>query len=245
MEEEEKLTKREKKRLAKEKKRNQRTRDQRISKFKNWIIGLLVIGIIGFGGFKLVKWINTPTTETVEPAVVTKDDQIKGNPDASLTLIEYSDFQCPACASYAPVVKQLNEEFPENLRIVYRHFPLTSIHKSAIDAAKAAEAAGKQGKFWEMHDKLFERQEDWAEDGNLKGKFEEYAKELELDEEAFKNDYESGEIKDKINEHIFAGNRLGINSTPTFILGDQKIQNPHGFEAFRQLIEDQLGAGSE
>lgn len=240
MEEEEKLTKRERKKLAKEKKRKAREKGEMFTNVKKYSMWVVIILIVGFGGFRLIKWINTPTTETVEIGQITENDHIKGNPDAALTLIEYSDFQCPACASYAPVVRQLNEEFFDELRIVYRHFPLTSIHGNAYDAAKAAEAAGKQGKFWEMHDILFEKQDDWESDGNPKDKFIEYANDLGLDEEMFTNDYESSEFEDKINQDIFVGTRLNIDSTPTFILGDQKIQNPRGLDAFMELIENQL-----
>ena len=91
-----------------------------------------------------------------------EEDRVKGNEEAGVVLIEYSDFQCPACGSYYPIVKALSEEFPEELLIVYRHYPLTNIHPNAFSAAKASEAAANQGKFWEMHDMLFERQAEWA-----------------------------------------------------------------------------------
>lgn len=90
------------------------------------------------------------------------NDNVKGSREAKAVLIEYSDFQCPACQVYYPVVKQLTEELGNEILVVYRHFPLTTIHPNALPAAKAAEAAGKQGKFWEMHDMLFDKQSEWS-----------------------------------------------------------------------------------
>lgn len=243
MEENKHLTKRERKKLAKEKKVEKREKGERIKKLKSYAIYFAVIAVVIFGGFKLIRWINTPTVElTSEPIEVTEEDWTKGAENAQVTIIEYSDFQCPACKSYYPVVGRLSEEFSENVKIVYRHFPLVSIHSNAFDAARAAEAAGKQGKFWEMHDLLFENQDDWANDGSPKDKFKDYAKELELNEETFENDYESSEVEDKINEHIFQANRLGLSSTPSFVLNDQIIQNPRGYEAFKTLVEKNLNS---
>ena len=165
------------------------------------------------------------------------DDWIKGGIRAGVTLIEYGDFQCPACASYAGVVKELASTFPNELRIVYRHFPLTQIHRNALPAARAAEAAGKQGKFWEMHDLLFEKQGLWSNEGNAVALFLEYAKSLGLDEEKFKRDYDSSEVRARIEAQLASANALGLNSTPSFLLNGKKLLNPKTLADFQALVE--------
>ncbi len=114
-------------------------------------LGLGVLVLIIYGIAKNP----TPATLQTDPNMVRVEDHVKGPTNAKATLIEYSDFQCPACAAYFPIVKQLQETFPQDLRVIYRHFPLTQIHNNAFDAARAAEAADLHGKFWEMHDILF------------------------------------------------------------------------------------------
>lgn len=178
-----------------------------------------------------------PETSSVTGQEVTADDWVKGPADAKVTLIEYSDLQCPACASYYPLVKDLGKAFPKDLRIVYRHFPLRQIHTNAQLAAQAAEAAGIQSRFWEYHDILFERQRDWAIEDDPRELFYKYAKELKLDEEKFKTDIDSEAVKQAIDLDIKQGMQARVNATPSFILNGQKIVNPRSLEEFKQLIE--------
>ena len=239
--EEEKLTKREKRILAKEEKKKERVLRERSGKLQKIVIGLLILAGLGYGGYRFFQWINAPQPEVTQTEIeVAGDEWIKGNPEASITLVEYSDFQCPACKNYFPLVKRLSEELPDGLRIVYRQYPLTSIHRNAMDAAKASEAAGKQGKFWEMHDLLFENQDTWAADSSPKDKFEGYASEIGLDIEKYKADYDSDEVKDAVNEDITTANRLGLSSTPSFTLNGRKIENPNSYDVLKQLIEDEI-----
>ena len=239
--EEEKLTKRERRMLAKEDKQKEREKSARAGKIKKWIAWFLVVFALIFGGYKLVVWINTPQDEQA-PATVTlgENEWSKGNPQADVILIEYSDFQCPACKTYYPLIRRLSEELGDELRIVYRHLPLVSIHKNAIAAASAAEAAGRQEKFWEMHDKLFDNQDNWADDSNPDDKFKSYAAELELDLEKFISDYESSEVKNDVNSDLTAANSLRLNSTPSFVLNGRKLQNPRGYDDFKKVLEDEI-----
>lgn len=239
--EEEKLTKREKRALAKEEKKKEQMRRERSGKLSKIVIGLLILAGLGYGGFRFFQWINAPQPEVTQAEIdVAGDEWIKGNPEASVTLVEYSDFQCPACKNYFPLVKRLSEELPQDLRFVYRQYPLTSIHRNAFASAKASEAAGKQGKFWEMHDLLFENQDSWSTDSNPDDKFEGYAGEIGLDIEQFKTDYDSDEVKDAVNEDITTANRLGFSSTPSFTLNGRRIENPRSYDALKQLIEDEI-----
>ena len=171
----------------------------------------------------------------------TADDWIKGNPGAKVYLIEYSDLQCPACRAYWPLIKQVESEFANDIKIIYRHFPLTTIHKNAQLAAQAAEAAGLQGKFWEMHDLLFEKQLDWSNLSNVSEKFTEYAGQLGLNVEKFKNDLNSDTVKDEVREDVATGNKAQVRGTPSFYLQGKKITNPQSYDELRQLILKQIG----
>lgn len=146
---------------------------------------------------------------------------IKGDSEARVTVVEFSDFQCPACRSVGGVVAQVDDL--EGVRFVYRHFPLISIHDSAFDASVAAEAAGEQGKFWEYKSLLFERQGEWSESGDVRGKFVEYARELSLDEEQFVADLSSSELREVVRNDYQLGSRVGVKATPTFFVNEKKV----------------------
>jgi protein-disulfide isomerase len=242
MDEDKQLTKKEKRVLAKEKKRSERRKRETIRRFKNWFVGLLVIVALFVGGYKLWEWVNTPTEVPQDVLEIKENDWIKGNPDAKVTLIEFADFECPACAAYSSDTKRLVEQFPNDIRYIYRHFPLVSTHKNASSAARSAEAAGRQGKFWEMHDLLFERQSDWSREGNPLDKFVSYINELELDEDKFVGDYESDEVKQRVNDDLNGANRLRINSTPTFFLNGSRMDTPRNYDEFKSLIESEVNS---
>lgn len=164
---------------------------------------------------------------------------LRGNQEAKVSIIEFSDFQCPACSAYEPVLQELMRSYSEQVRLDYRHFPLPQ-HQNAEPAARAAEAAGVQGKFWEMHDILFNRQRDWSEAKNAKEIFTGYARDLELQLEKFQADYDSAATMDRITNDVTAATALKVNSTPTFFLNGRKIASPAAYDAFRDLIEAEL-----
>jgi protein-disulfide isomerase len=187
-----------------------------------------------------IIWMNSSAKETreSEPSIVKLQIWTKGNPEAKIVLEEYSDFQCPACGAYDPIIKQLTREFGSNIQFTYRHFPLRQIHTNADLAARAAEAAGMQGKFWEMHDTLFEHQKEWSNSGNAKEDFVNYAQKLGLDAKRFISDLDSKEVKEKVDSDQKSGERLGVNSTPTFLLNGEEIQNPRSYEEFKNLLQN-------
>lgn len=156
---------------------------------------------------------------------------------SKVELVEYSDFQCPACRSYEGMLRQLITERGSMLKFTYRHFPLFQIHNNADITARAAEAAGKQGKFWEMHDLLFDRQTDWAEKLNSESLMKEYAKELGLNEAQFASDLDSDFVKEVVAADYARGMQLGINATPTFFVNGVKIQNPRSYQEFLAIID--------
>lgn len=169
---------------------------------------------------------NTGTTSTTEP---------QGEPQA-VHIIKYSDYQCPACKAYIPVQEQLEEEYGDLVEIEYRHFPLSG-HQFADLAARSAEAARNQGKYKEMHDLIFEHQEEWARGGAYEH-FTSYAEEIGLDVEQFEEDLESGEVNRIVESQKAEGERRTVNSTPTFFINGQKIQqNPQSYEQFKSMVE--------
>ena len=236
------LSKKERRELRRQEKLSQRdavANKKRTSSVLLWSFIIIFVG----GTIALMIGLmskNSPTQFVAGAIKAASDnDQIKGAPlpEAKIVLIEYSDFQCPACRSYYPMVKKLSQEFP-NLSVVYRHFPLPQ-HTNARPAAQAAEAAGQQGKFWEMHDVLFDNQQNWAESRTSQETFLGYALAFGLDIEKFKTDYDSSETKTKIEKDYQSGGR-DINGTPTFFVNDKKIQNPQNYDEFRSLLE-QIG----
>lgn len=202
------------------------------------------VGITAGIIFLVMSVINNPNNSGIAPALakpVTAEDWIKGDSAAALELLEYGDFQCPACRTYFSVLAQLKQDMgPETLKVVFRHFPLSSIHKNAKVAAYAAEAAGKQGKFWEMHDVLFEKQSDWANLGKPEDKFLEYADQLKLDKQQFQNDMKSDAIKAKVDQQYNDGVAMGINSTPTFYLNGKRLPSARSFDEFKSFLTDAL-----
>lgn len=240
------LSKEEKRQLAKQEKVKARSVEMGKASVKKFGVWAVIIALVGFLGYRFITWLGTPSsipqTQVGEVAPVAADEWIKGNPDAATTLIEYGDFQCPACGAYFPLVKQLVEQNPESLRVVYRHFPLVNIHPNALPAARATEAAGLQGKFWEMHDLLFANQSEWSDLDNAQDKFIDYAGEIGLDTEQFKADMASSAVQDAINADLVTGNAAGVNSTPTFVLNGQAITLTSSATDFVTTVETALSS---
>lgn len=179
---------------------------------------VLLLGVALFGVVSFAKGVKqTPITGVLTTKEISPLDHVEGNKTASTTLVEYSDLQCPACAAYFPVVKEIAKTYAKDLAIVYRHFPLAQ-HKNGLAAAQAAEAAGKQGKFWEMHDILFTRQNDWAFLPDPTSTFAKYAAELSLDMVSFKRDINDPVLLKKINDDRASGLAARVQATPTFFL---------------------------
>lgn len=179
----------------------------------------------------------------VDPANLTAISQIdhfKGSKNSKVVLIEYSDLQCPACAAYYPLVKQLAAEYGDSIAIVYRHLPLIQIHRNAVIAAFATEAAARQDKFWEMHDKLFDTQTSWSTENDPLILFTNYAEELGMKPDKFQADMESEIVRQKVSIDFASGNYNGVQGTPSFFINGQKIQNPRNYEQFKKVIDVML-----
>lgn len=163
---------------------------------------------------------------------VSSDDHIQGSASASITLVEYGDFQCPYCAMAYPIVKQLQKHFGKQLRFVFRNFPLAEVHPFAKPAAETAEFAGTFDQYWEMHDLIYETQEylSNAHFFELAGKLGLPTKELEL---ALRNKT----FEPKIQKDFIGGTRSGVNGTPTFFINDQRYDGPMELESMIHAIE--------
>lgn len=205
-------------------------------------IGVVVIALIGlmFWGAKQTVEIKPP----FEPGAVHPLDNVTGNASSSVVMVEYSDFECPACRAYSGVVKQIMVEFGDKMVFVYRNFPLTEIHQNAELAARAAQAAGKQGKFWEMHDLLFEKQDEWAQAANPEPMFESYSTLLGISVDQFKIDSGSKEVISFVRAQRASALKLGLQGTPSFFINGKQIQNPSSVDAFRTLIKAAINSQS-
>jgi len=166
---------------------------------------------------------------------VSADDHAEGPADAPLTLVEYGDYQCPYCGAAYPVVKHLQKTLGKKLRLVFRNFPLTQAHPYALIAAKAAEAAALQGKFWEMHDLLFEQQT------LLKPEIiPTWAQRIGLNIEQFGNDMKQAVVEKRIQEDRRSGIRSGVNGTPTFFINGTRYDGPHDYRSLLAALESEL-----
>ena len=236
------LTKKESRALKRQEKLSQRetlARRKHINRYALWGGMLAILALFIFGVAKLAIYAGTHQTASLAVAVG-GEDLFKGGADARVVLVEYSDFQCPACARYAPVVKAVAEEFGNNLKVVYRHFPLNSIHKNADLAARAAEAAGLRGKFWEMHDLIFENQQNWAASDSAEKVFVGFAYDLGLNTDQFKEDLASSRVKSAVEEDLQSGEMSSVAGTPTFFLNGRIIPNPRSLDEFKKVISAEL-----
>jgi len=166
---------------------------------------------------------------------VSARDHTVGRADAPLTLVEYGDYQCPYCGAVYPVVKRLQKASGKKLRFVFRNFPLTQAHPYAMVAAEAAEAAGLQGKFWGMHDLIYENQADLAPDV-----LPAWAETLELDLQEFALAIKKGEIIKRIKEDRMSGIQSGVNGTPCFFINGARYDGRADYEPLRAALEQQL-----
>lgn len=179
-----------------------------------------------------------PVPETKIAPEVQASEHIWGNPDAKVTIIEYSDFECPFCGRHYPTMKQIKDTYGDSVRIIFRHFPL-DFHAHAVPAAKALECAGDQNKFWEMYEKLFV-------EANVNARFGEenlyltFAKELGLNEATF-SACTAGTTKDgKIKDDMDAGAAAGVTGTPGTFINDKYVSGAYPFEYFQSIIDAEL-----
>ena len=163
---------------------------------------------------------------------VTPEDHIQGDPDAELTLLEYGDYECPHCGRAYGIVKQVQKHFGRRLRFVFRNFPLSQIHPNAQTAAETAEFAGAHGRFWEMHDLIFENQDRLGQPLLFA-----LTEQLGLDPQDLRDALTAGEFEPRVRRDFLSGVRSGVNGTPTFFVGAQRHDGPWEFEDLVTALE--------
>lgn len=208
------------------------------------LIGISVATVVIVIGASLLIGGKTSTEPQAAPVTNTEalrrsDSHVEGPAKSKVTIVEFGDFQCPACGAAHPVVAQILREYEGKVTFVFRNFPLT-MHKNANTAAHAAEAAGAQGKFFEMHDRLFSNQKDWEESENPMEQFTAYAKELKLDEEKFKSDVATKKYEKKIQKDTDDGYAVGVDATPTFFINGVKQEGGLKLDDFKEKIDAAL-----
>ena len=204
------------------------------------VIGGIIAGsaaglwLSGYGKSHLTTVRSEPLKSLSSAATGAEPAHAKGDENAVVTLEEFADFECPPCARLHAELKKLKEEYGESARFVFRHYPLES-HKHAAEAAKAAEAAGMQGKFWEMHNILFERQDEWSSAENTPQLFVDYARSLALDIERFKQDMNSEQVNNRVTADRKRGESIDIEGTPSLFINGKEVSEesmtPEGIRA--------------
>ncbi|KKS94708.1 MAG: Dsba oxidoreductase [Microgenomates group bacterium GW2011_GWC1_43_13] len=217
----------------------------------SFIIGLVTVAILIGGIFLFTKDGDSSVSPQVvsnsllvpQNAIITSGfsngTYLPASASASLTLVEFGDYECPACGVYSPFIKQLLIDFPGEINYVFRNYPLPQ-HKNAPISSYAVEAAGLQGKYWEMQERVYETQGVWSGLADPTGLFMGYAKDLNLDLNRFTSDIGSDTVKDKVDNDKKDGDLVGITETPTFYLNGKKIILAGSYDQLKKLVESAL-----
>ena len=202
-----------------------------------WIGFITLLGLAAYAVWGTAHKATTTDDGQVNLLVpVSESDHRAGPMGAPVTIVEYADFECPSCQAYAPVLSQLVKEYPQNVQFVYRYFPLPQ-HPNAVPSARAAEAAGLQGKFWEMHDLLFVNHAEWETQTNPSEVFKKYATQLGLDTARFETDYTSKVVIDRVSKDANDAATNKLSYTPPIFLNGVRIQTPGTYEALKAAVE--------
>lgn len=202
------------------------------------IVGIISVAIL-FGGAWLYQK-NTPKDELVanQDALVRENSMKMEAIDEKLVVVEFGDYQCPACSYIAPGIKELQETYKDSVTFVFRDFPL-NIHANAMKASQLTYIANEQGKYWEMHEKLYNLQTEWEKVSDPTDLFVSYAKALNMNTEDVKKKLSSDIYIDRIKDDVKDASLLGINSTPTFFVGNTIIRSAN-YDAIKKAIDVEL-----
>jgi NhaA family Na+:H+ antiporter len=208
------------------------------------IVIILAVGVAAGAAVFLSRGADKPeenTSTTTTPSHVDiKGGHLRGPENAQLTLVEFGDYECPACGAAHPFVKEILNRYPDKVRLEFHHYPLVAVHPNAMAGAMAAEAAGEQGKFWEMHDALFEHQREWGESSNPEQMFIRLASQLGLDVNRFMQSLRSPALQTRILQDVTLGENVKVQATPTFYINGQEVRLKLSMDDFAQAIESRL-----
>ncbi|MEX1051771.1 MAG: thioredoxin domain-containing protein [Patescibacteria group bacterium] len=200
-----------------------------------FFIGVIAVAILAVVGFVVFGGKSSEGDAVIDTTI----GQKLGSDSAIVKIVEFGDFQCPACRAAAAPLKQAYGNNQVNVQLIYRHIPLP-IHPNADEAAQAAEAAGLQGKFWEMYDLLFAEQDSWSTLADPKAQLETYAQSLGLDLDKFRSDYGSSAVADAIARDKDASDQAGVSSTPTFFINGERIIGAQSAEQWQEIIDRKI-----
>ncbi len=199
---------------------------------------IVITAILVFGSQS--KSVNTEPIKVDEAKLIQDYSPRRGPDTAPVRIVEFSDFQCPACARVAPMLDQANIDYGDQIQLIYRYFPLTQTHQNAQLTSQAGAAAQAQGKFWEFAHLLFQNQNEWSTSNDIKTVLQGYATTLGLDTTQFKKDMTDQKLIDHIRRDVGDANALSINSTPTIYINGKKIQSPSTYADLKQIIDENL-----
>lgn len=207
---------------------------------KQFLVVIVVI-VVGLFGVLTLTRNKDSSGQTGDSTATQATNHTVGKGEKNVTVLEYGDFECPACSAYYPIIQEIEKEYGDKIKFQFRHYPLVQIHQNAFISSRVAEAAGIQGKFFEMHNILYEQQDSWAKATDPTSQFTAFAAQVGLNIDQFKTDLASEAVANSINADVKAGQGVGVNSTPTFVINDKKVeQNPQTLEDFKKLIDDAI-----
>jgi protein-disulfide isomerase len=199
------------------------------------ILGVIAVIVVG------AIWITNNKKAAAPSSNASATNHVEGKNATGIKLVEYGDYECPYCGAYYPIVKQVVAEYANQITFQFRNLPLTQLHPNAFAGARAAEAASLQGKFWQMHDMLYENQDSWVNSSSPSSIFNSYAQQLGLNVTKFKSDYASDEVNNLINADVDAFNKTGAQeATPTFFLDGKQVQPTETVASFEQIINNAI-----
>lgn len=206
------------------------------------VIAAVVIVLVGIFMLTGDKSSNTKSTSTSAAS-----SHLEGKGSSGVTLVEYGDYQCPYCQVYSTTVKAAVEKYKDQITFQFVNFPLTSIHQNAFAGSRAAEAAGKQNKYWEMHDILYANNDPngssgWVASNSPTSYFNQFATQIGLNLDQFKKDYASSAVNDTINADMAKGNKLGVEGTPSFFINGKKATINNSAEDFDKVLTAAINA---
>lgn len=211
-------------------------------------LSVIAVAVLVAGGAAL--YMSKQSTQVAETSAATPSanapaptggGHVRGPQNAPVTLTEFGDYQCPSCGYYAPIVLELVHRYPTQMKLEFHHYPLVSLHQWAMTAALAAEAASDQGKFWEMHDLIYQNQEKWSKSQNAEVEFLAYANQLGLNANQFMQSMHSPQVQQRVLEDVSRATDAKINETPTFFINGQKLMTrPGSVDEFSKVIQSYL-----
>ncbi len=207
------------------------------------MIGIGIVSLVLLGGAVFLMGGNAAPNQVqkIDPKLLVRKSSHTTKGSSKVIIVEFGDYQCPACGVAEPVVEQIESTYGKKITFVFRNFPLT-MHKNSHSAAEAAEAAGNQGKFWEMHDVLYKNQSEWSDSPQPLDLYIKYAQKLGLDIEKFKTEVQNNASAKRIEQDIQDGDALGVNATPTFFVNGQKMEGVPQVADFKKVIDQKLSS---